>query len=63
MSEDTELESMIREMFEDYNKNGFDFNSDQSLNDIFFGIFSDAVNMTIDMLGEQDNLESEGIEG
>jgi len=46
------LEELVEDMFETYIEDGFDFNTDQSLNDIFFMIFNDAVQMTLKVLEE-----------
>jgi hypothetical protein len=47
MSDEEELKTRIQGMFEDYLGDGLDFNSSQSLEDIFRNIFTDAVNLTI----------------
>jgi len=55
---DTEnLENLVEDMFSTYTEGGFDFNTDQSLNDIFFMIFSDAVQMTLNVLEEGSETE------
>lgn len=56
-----ELNEMIAEMFDNYLEGGMDLDTEQSLQDVFFMIFSDAVNMTIAVLdAEEDEEESEG---
>jgi len=50
MSDEEQLSEMIDEMFDGYIKDGFDFNSSQSLEDIFRNIFTDAVHMTVAIL-------------
>jgi len=61
MLEDTsedQLNKIVEDMFEKYIENGFDFNTDQTLNNIFFMIFSDAVQMTLSVL-EENSKEKE----
>jgi len=50
MSDEEQLSEMIDEMFDGYIEDGFDFNSSQSLEDIFRNIFTDAVHMTVAIL-------------
>ena len=50
MSDEEQLSEMIDEMFDGYIEDGFDFNSSQSLEDIFRNIFTDAVHMTVGIL-------------
>jgi len=57
MSEEEQLDEMIQDMFEGYLDGGLDFTSSQSLEDIFKGIFSDAVKMTISVLEEDEDEE------
>lgn len=57
MSEEEQMEAMIDEMFEEYAEGGFDLTTDQSLNDVFKMIFSDAVHMTISVLESADQEE------
>jgi len=57
MNEEDQLDEMIQDMFEGYLDGGLDFTSSQSLEDIFKGIFSDAVKMTIDVLEEAEDDE------
>jgi hypothetical protein len=54
LSDEEKLSAMIGDMFETYIEGGFDFNTDQSLNDIFLMIFSDAVQMTLNVLEGDD---------
>jgi len=57
-----QMKEMIDEMFEEYLEGGFDFTTEQSLEEIFKGIFSDAVAMTIDILESaetEDEVEEE----
>jgi len=51
------LDELVEDMFETYIEDGFDFNTDQSLNDIFFMIFNDAVQMTLKVLEENSEEE------
>ena len=57
MNEEDQLDEMIQDMFEGYLDGGLDFTSSQSLEDIFKGIFSDAVKMTISVLEEDEDEE------
>ena len=59
MSEEEQLDEMVDEMFESYCEGGFDFDTDQSLNDIFKMIFNDAVRMTLSVLESQEEEEHE----
>lgn len=52
-----QMKEMIDDMFEEYLEGGFDFTTEQSLEEIFKGIFSDAVSMTIEILESADNEE------
>jgi len=52
-----QLGELVEDMFETYIEDGFDFNTDQSLNDIFFMIFNDAVQMTLKVLEENSEEE------
>jgi len=54
MTEEEELKVEVDQMFEEYLEGGFDFNSSQSLEDIFRKIFTDAVNLTIDVYEKED---------
>ena len=53
------MKEMIDEMFEEYLEGGFDFTTEQSLEEIFKGIFSDAVAMTIDILESAETEDEE----
>jgi len=57
MSDEKQLEEMIEEMFDEYLDGGFDFDTSQSLEDIFKNIFTDAVNMTIAVLESSEEEE------
>lgn len=59
MSEEEQMDQMIDEMFDDYIKDGFDFNTSQSLHDIFKGIFKDAVELTIAVFESAEDEEEE----
>jgi hypothetical protein len=59
MEKKEELDQMIEEMFEDYMSKGFDFNSDMSFTEVFKKIYSDAVNMTIEILENIDDDDDE----
>jgi hypothetical protein len=56
IDKEEQLAEMIEEMYEEYTESGFDFTTEQSLDEIFKGIFTDAVNMTVAVL---DSLEEE----
>lgn len=58
MSDEEQLSEMIDEMFDGYIEDGFDFNSSQSLEDIFRNIFTDAVHMTVAILEGDEEEES-----
>jgi len=45
--EDFEIDEYIDELYENYVQEGLDFNTDQTLHDIFKQIFGDAVKLTI----------------
>lgn len=60
MSNEEQLDEMLDEMFETYCDGGFDFDTDQSLNDIFKMIFDDAVRMTLSILeGQEEEAQEE----
>jgi len=52
-----ELDKLVEDMFDNYIEGGFDFNTSQSLHDIFKGIFKDAVKMTIDVYENEEDEE------
>jgi len=54
MSEEEQFDNMIEDMFKEYCKDGFDFNTEQSLHDIFKKIFRDAVMATLNTLEEPE---------
>jgi len=50
-----EMYEMIDEMYQDYIKDGFDFNTSDTFDEIFKRIFTDAVTLTLKVLDEEEN--------
>jgi len=59
--EDFEIDEYIDELYDNYVQEGLDFNTDQTLHDIFKQIFGDAVKLTIkDVENELGDDEDDG---
>jgi len=54
MSEEEQMEEIINGMYDEYVEGGFDFNTSQSLDDIFRMIFKDAFMAAVSIYESQE---------
>lgn len=59
MTEENQMDEMLDALYEEYVAEGFDFNTDQSLNDIFLMIFKDAFMTAVSIYESQEEEESD----
>jgi len=59
IEEEEQLKELIDNLYESYQEEGFDLNTDMTFNDIFKRVFGDAVKMTIDILENSDQEEED----
>lgn len=55
MNENEEFQNMIDEMFDEYIKDGFDFNSSMTFEEVFKTIFTDAITIAINTLDAESD--------
>ena len=56
MSEEEELNEMISDLYNEYISGGFDFSSSDTFDEVFKRIFTDAVNITLKVLEEKEEV-------
>ena len=50
VSEEEQLDELVENLYEEYQRDGFDLNTDMTFDEVFKKIFGDAVGITIDIL-------------
>jgi hypothetical protein len=62
IEEEEQLKDLVDNLYNGYQEEGFDLNTDMTFNDIFKKVFGDAVRMTIEILESAEEDEEESIE-